>query len=42
MARSYEELMGAIGRAMFFRPERKRVRDLWSREASPALLIGGV
>ncbi|MCA9676126.1 MAG: PilZ domain-containing protein [Kofleriaceae bacterium] len=42
MARSYEELMGAIGRAMFFRPERKRVRDLWSREANPALLIGGV
>jgi SAM-dependent methyltransferase len=34
--------MGSLGRAMFFRPERKRVRELWSREASPVLRIGGV
>ena len=42
MAKSYEELMGSIGRAMFFRPERKRVRDLLSREANPVLRIGRV
>lgn len=42
MPRSYEELMGSLGRTMFFRPERKRVRELWSREASPVLRIGGV
>ena len=40
MSKSYEELMGAIGRAMFFRPERRRVRDLLSRDAHPTLLIG--
>jgi extracellular factor (EF) 3-hydroxypalmitic acid methyl ester biosynthesis protein len=41
MAKSYEELMGALGRAVFFRPERRRVRDLLSREAQPQLLIDG-
>lgn len=42
MSRSYEDLMGSLGRSMFFRPERKRVRALWSREANPVLRIGGV
>ncbi|MDD5564347.1 MAG: class I SAM-dependent methyltransferase [Thermoanaerobaculaceae bacterium] len=41
MAKSYEELMGALGRAVFFRPERQRVRDLLSREAHPQLLVDG-
>ncbi len=41
MAKSYEELMGALGRAVFFRPERRRVRDLLSREAQPQLLVDG-
>jgi AraC-like DNA-binding protein len=41
MAKSYEELMGAMGRAMFFRPERKRVRDLFSRDANPSLRLDG-
>ncbi|MGE5235417.1 MAG: hypothetical protein ACM3O7_03590 [Acidobacteriota bacterium] len=41
MPRTYEELMGALGRAMFYRPERKRVRDLLSRDARPELLVGG-
>ena len=40
MAKSYEELMGSIGRAMFFRPERKKVRDLLSRDANPVLRVG--
>jgi extracellular factor (EF) 3-hydroxypalmitic acid methyl ester biosynthesis protein len=40
MPRAYEELMGALGRAMFYRPERKRVRDLLSRDARPQLLVG--
>jgi extracellular factor (EF) 3-hydroxypalmitic acid methyl ester biosynthesis protein len=39
MPKSYEELMGALGRAVFFRPERRRVRDLLSREAQPQLLV---
>jgi extracellular factor (EF) 3-hydroxypalmitic acid methyl ester biosynthesis protein len=41
MPKSYEELMGALGRAVFFRPERRRVRDLLSRDAQPQLLVGG-
>jgi hypothetical protein len=40
MSKSYEELMGAVGRAVFFRPERRRVRDLLSRDARPQLLVG--
>jgi extracellular factor (EF) 3-hydroxypalmitic acid methyl ester biosynthesis protein len=39
MPKSYEELMGALGRAVFFRPERRRVRDLLSRDAQPQLLV---
>ncbi len=41
MPRTYEELMGALGRAMYYRPERKRVRDLLSRDARPQLLVAG-
>jgi extracellular factor (EF) 3-hydroxypalmitic acid methyl ester biosynthesis protein len=41
MPKSYEELMGALGRAVFFRPERRRVRDLLSRDAQPQLLVEG-
>jgi extracellular factor (EF) 3-hydroxypalmitic acid methyl ester biosynthesis protein len=41
MPKSYEELMGALGRAIFFRPERRRVRDLLSRDAQPQLLVEG-
>ncbi len=41
MPKSYEELMGALGRAVFFRPERRRVRDLLSRDAHPQLLVNG-
>jgi hypothetical protein len=33
--------MGSIGRAMFFRPERQRVRELLSRDAQPRLLVNG-
>jgi len=40
MSKSYEELMGAVGRAVFYRPERRRVRDLLSRDACPQLLVG--
>ncbi len=42
MPKSYEELMGALGRAVFFRPERRRVRDLLSRDAQPQLLVAGM
>jgi extracellular factor (EF) 3-hydroxypalmitic acid methyl ester biosynthesis protein len=41
MGKSYEELMGALGRAMFFRPERRRVREILSYDANPVLLIEG-
>lgn len=41
MQRSYEELMGATGEGIYFRPERRRVRELLSREASPEVLTGG-
>jgi len=41
MAKSYEALMGSLGRSMFFRPERQRVRELLSRDARPKLLING-
>lgn len=41
MAKSYEALMGSLGRSMFYRPERQRVRELLSRDARPKLLING-
>ena len=41
MARSYESLMGALGRSVFFRPERQRVRELLSRDARPKLHVEG-
>ncbi|MCU0305688.1 MAG: hypothetical protein MUC56_16685 [Thermoanaerobaculales bacterium] len=41
MAKPYEALMGSLGRAMFYRPERQRVRELLSRDARPKLLIDG-
>ncbi len=40
MSRSYEELMGSLGRGIYFRPERSRVRDLLSRDAHPKLVVG--
>lgn len=40
MTRSYEELMGASGEGIYFRPERRRVRDLLSREAVPEVQAG--
>jgi len=40
MTRSYEELTGATGDRIFFRPERRRVRELLSREATPEVVIG--
>ena len=39
MVKSYEALMGSLGRSMFYRPERQRVRELLSRDARPKLLI---
>jgi SAM-dependent methyltransferase len=39
MVKSYEALMGSVARAMFYRPERQRVRELLSRDARPKLLI---
>ena len=42
MAKSYEVLMGAVGRSVFFRPERQRVREPLSRDARPQLLVDGV
>jgi len=41
MVKPYEALMGSLGRAMFYRPERQRVRELLSRDARPKLLING-
>jgi len=41
MAKSYERLMGSLGRGMFFRPERQRVRELLSRDARPRLVVDG-
>lgn len=41
MAKSYESLMGAVGRSVFYRPERQRVRELLSRDARPRLLVDG-
>ena len=37
--KSYEELMGSTGREVFFRPERRRVRDLLSTRTKAALRI---
>jgi len=39
---SYENLMGMVARSVFYRPERRRVRDLVSRKAQPQLKIDGV
>ncbi len=41
MVKTYEALMGSLGRSMFYRPERQRVRELLSRDARPRLLING-
>jgi hypothetical protein len=41
MAKTYESLMGAFARSVFYRPERQRVRELLSRDARPKLLING-
>ena len=41
MVKQYEALMGSLGRAMFYRPERQRVRELLSRDSRPKLLING-
>lgn len=41
MAKSYESLMGAVARSVFYRPERQRVRELLSRDARPQLLVNG-
>ena len=41
MAKSYESLMGSVGRSVFYRPERQRIRELLSRESQPTLLIDG-
>lgn len=41
MARSYEELVGSLGRAVYFRPARRRVRELLSRDAEPKLRVEG-
>jgi SAM-dependent methyltransferase len=41
MVKQYEALMGSLGRAMFYRPERQRVRELLSRDSRPKLLIDG-
>ena len=38
---SYEQLVGALGRGMFFRPERRRIRDFVSRDADASVLIDG-
>ncbi len=42
MVKSYESLMGAVARSVFFRPERQRVRELLSRDARPHLVVDGV
>jgi len=41
MVRSYEELIGALGRAVFFRPVRRRTREWLSADADPVLLVEG-
>lgn len=42
MAKSYESLMGSLGRSVFYRPERQRIRELLSRNSQPKLLIDGL
>ncbi|MCB9779216.1 MAG: PilZ domain-containing protein [Alphaproteobacteria bacterium] len=37
---NYDELSGALGRAVFFRPERARARDFLSRHARPTVRVG--
>jgi extracellular factor (EF) 3-hydroxypalmitic acid methyl ester biosynthesis protein len=39
VAKSYEELVGSLGRAVYFRPERQNVRELLSRDSEPRLQI---
>lgn len=41
MSSSYEELVGAVGRNVYFRPERRRVRELLSRDAQPSVKAWG-
>ena len=41
MTKSYDELLGATGRSVFFRPERTRVREFLSPDAQPVLRVGG-
>lgn len=41
MSKSYDEMIGATGRTIFFRPERARVRDFLSPQAQPRLRVGG-
>ena len=41
MVRSYEELIGALGRGVFFRPERRRAREWLSPDAEATLRVDG-
>lgn len=41
MVRSYEELIGALGRGVFFRPERRRAREWLSPDAEATLRVSG-
>ena len=42
MAKSYEELVGSLGRGIFFRPERRRASELLSRDSQPRVVVDGV
>ncbi|MCK6504078.1 PilZ domain-containing protein [Myxococcota bacterium] len=42
MTKTYDELIGATGRSVFFRPERARVREFLSPDAQPVLRVGSV
>ena len=41
MVKSYEELVGALGRAVYYRPLRRRARELLSHDADPKLVVEG-
>ncbi len=41
MAKSYESLIGAVGRSVFYRPDRQPIRELLSRDATPKVVIEG-
>ena len=41
MVKSYEELIGALGRAVYYRPLRRRARELLSHDADPKLVVEG-